>query len=64
MPHNPNVIGYPFPPNTRAMSSFSFYPSLFAKFLYLFQSLTLPSLNCSPLSKNMRNWCGWPGISS
>ena len=24
MPHNPNVMGYPFPPNTRAVSSFSF----------------------------------------
>ena len=33
---NPNVRGYPFPPNTRAGSSFSFCPSFFAKFLYLF----------------------------
>ena len=55
MPCNPNVMGYPFPPNTQAVSSFSFSPSLFAKFLYLFQSLILPSLNCSPLSKSIKN---------
>ena len=60
----PNVMGYPFPPNTWVVSSFSFCTSLSAKFLCLFQSLTLPSLNCSLLSKSMRSWYGWLGISS
>jgi len=37
---------------------FPFVLSLFAKFLFLSQSLFLPSLNYSPLSKTMRSWCG------
>ena len=41
-----------------------FFFFLYAKFLCLFQSLTFPSLNCSPLSKSMRSWCGWSGILS
>ena len=43
---------------------FPFVLSLFVKFLFLFQSLTFPSLNCNPLSKSMRSWCGWSRISS
>ena len=64
VPHNPNVMGYPFLPNTQAMSSFSFCTSFSAKFLCLFQSLTHPSLNYNPLSKSMRSWCGWSRISN
>ena len=57
-------MGYPFPPNTQAVSSFFPLSSLFAKFLFLFQSLTLLSSNCSLLSKSMRSWYGWLRISS
>ena len=61
MPHNPNVMGYPFLSNTRAVSSFflliflslSFFLS--AQFLFLLLSLTLLSSDCSPLSKSMRS---------
>ena len=64
-PSNPNVMGYHFPPNTQAVSSsFFFVFSLFGISLFLVWSLTLLSLNCSPLSKSMRNWHGWLGISS
>jgi len=64
MPRNPNVMGYPFPSNTRAVSSFSFCPSLCVIPLFLFQSLTLLSLNCKPPSKSMRSLYGWLGILS
>ena len=70
MPYNLNVMGYPFPPNTRAMSYFFFLIFLLlsfflsTQFLFLFLSLTLLSSNCSPLSKSNRSWCGWPRISS
>ena len=57
-------MGYPFPPNTQVVSSFFPLSSLFAKFLFLFQSLTLLSSNCSPLSKSIRSWYGWSGILS
>ena len=51
-------MSYPFPPNTRALSSFFPLSSVVAKFLFLFQSLTLLSLKCSPLSKSIRSWYG------
>ena len=57
-------VGYPFPPNTQKVSSFFPLSSLFAKFLFLFQSLSLPSSNCSPLSKSIRSRYGWSGILS
>ena len=37
---------------------------LFGISLFLVRSLTLLSLNCIPLSKSMRSWYGWLGISS
>ena len=64
VPCNPNVIGYPFPLNTRVVSSA--FPLLFFLLVvsHLFLSLTLLSLNCSPPSKSMRSWYGWLGILS
>ena len=61
IPLNPNVMGYPFPPNTQAVSFFFPLFFLFLLFLFLSYSLTLLSSNCSPLSKSMRSWYGWPG---
>ena len=42
VPRNPNVMGYPFPPNTRAMSFFFFFPFSFGQ-ISLFVSVTNPS---------------------
>ena len=42
MPFNPNVMGYPFPPNTRAVSSFFLLLFLFA--IYFLVSVTNPSI--------------------
>ena len=69
MPRNPNVMGYPFPPNTLVVSfSFPLFfllsLSFFFLFFFFFRSLTFLSLNCSPPSKSMRSWYGWLGISS
>ena len=64
VPRNPNAIGYPFPPNTRAVSFSFLLFFLSLPFLFLFQSLTLLSSNCNPLSKSMRSWYGWSRISS
>ena len=48
MPHNPNAMGYHFPPNTWAVSSFSFSPSLFAILLFLFQLLNIIFFELQP----------------
>ena len=64
VPRNPNVMGYPFPPNTRAVSPFFFFFLSSLPFIFLFQSLIVFLSNFNPLFKSIRNWCGWPRISS
>ena len=47
MPRSPNVMGYPFPPNTRAVSSFFPLSSLFAQ-ISLLVSFTNPFFKLQP----------------
>ena len=65
VPRNINIIGYPFPNGTQAMSPLPSLSSLFLLLLHLStaHSNLFPS-NCSPISRSMRNWFGLLGTLS